>query len=603
MSRDLAHRLLQCCVVLLLAGLSSRVGAQWLSPGTLSAAHASLDGDQHCASCHASGARVSEPGCLHCHADIAQQRLRASGLHGTSFKNEACVKCHVEHLGRQTPLIRWPGPDATRFDHARTSWPLRGAHAELACVKCHDRKNERGQRSYLGLDAQCGSCHEDPHQGRLGTRCQQCHGQTKFERLDLTRFDHALARFALEGRHAELKCAQCHGEPARYRELAFSDCDSCHQDPHAGRLRGDCKSCHEARAWTSIVMPRSAHPGLALGGGHARLACERCHDAGRQQAPSAGSRCVDCHAVVHEAAFGERCADCHAEIRWLGLAPALGRQAHSLTEFPLRGSHTRAPCAGCHLPELPAAQRFRQVDHALCSACHVDAHGGSLRARGDCTSCHDESHFAPSRVSADIHAGFGFALEGAHAATPCSDCHRQRARPRALWSLERQTCASCHANPHGSQFAADVAAKGCGGCHTSQDWGVLTFDHAFWPLTGVHASTRCADCHGKSPGGAPLKAAPKACEGCHEDVHAGQFRLTGSARTCGDCHTTTGFEIARFDHAERAGYPLTGKHAQTPCASCHPQVTLRNGEQARRYRLGHAACVDCHADPHSAAER
>ena len=593
---QLHHGLLGAAVLLVLAAVHGQASAQWLSPGALSTAHAGLDGDQHCASCHASGSRVSEPACLHCHADIARQGVRAAGLHGASFVGQACVKCHVEHLGEPSALIRWPGPDARRFDHARTALPLRGAHADLACARCHDRDNERGHATYLGLETRCASCHEDPHAGRLGPQCQQCHDETRFGRLELGSFDHARARFPLDGQHARVPCAKCHADPPRYRGLAFSDCDSCHQDPHAGRLSAGCKHCHEARSWTSIIMPRLSHPGLSLGGGHEQVSCERCHDAGRQRLPSAGKRCVDCHAPIHEAAFGERCDACHADIRWLGLPAALGRKLHGLTAFPLRGAHTGAPCAGCHLPELPSALRFRRVDHARCAACHVDAHGGGLRARGDCATCHGETQFAPSNVSPEIHAGFGFPLEGAHAATACSGCHRHEARPRTRWGTDRRTCQSCHENPHGSRFAQELAAKGCGGCHGSRNWSVLGFDHAVWPLTGAHAEAGCAACHGPTT---QPRAAPRRCEGCHDDVHAGQFRLSGALRTCDACHGTAAFTLPRFDHAQVAGYALTGKHAAAPCAKCHPSVQLHDGERAQLFRLGYSACADCHADPHS----
>lgn len=599
------------CALVSWLGLRAHVHAQWLSPGRLSAAHAQLDDDKHCASCHASGSRVAEPGCLRCHSAIEAQRSRSRGLHGTQFRGQTCVECHIEHLGRQVALIRWPGPDASQFDHTSTGWPLRGAHGPLECADCHRRKNERGNATYLGLDRRCGSCHEDPHAGRLGTQCRQCHDETSFRRLELSQFNHDLARFPLRGAHVALDCAKCHQEPGRYRGLAFSDCSSCHVDAHEGRMRAACKACHQPQGWSDLSMPRPLHPGLDIGGGHRPVRCDSCHDAGRARAPSAGRRCVDCHEPVHDAPFGEQCGKCHRGIRWVGLSDALGRSAHGLTEFPLLGAHRRVDCEGCHASDAPVSERYRHVEHQTCAACHADVHRGTLQKRGDCAACHRASGFAPSAIDWQRHADFGFALEGGHAATACSACHRHPDGQRTMWSTHDKRCADCHENPHGSQFTAEIASAGCAGCHTPHDWGVLAFEHTFWPLTGSHGLIGCTACHAATAGTpsaqpqaarAQFQGLPRSCEGCHDDVHAGQFRLSAPRRSCDECHTTEAFKLASFDHARVAGYRLEGQHQQAACAQCHPGVHLHNGEEVVRYRLGYNGCAACHADPHTEAK-
>jgi hypothetical protein len=578
--------------------------AQLLSPGALTKAHAALEGDANCQRCHASKAGVSEPRCLDCHRDIGEQKRRGTGLHGAAFRGQRCGQCHAEHLGSGVSLVRWPGPDASRFDHRQTGWPLRDAHARARCSECHDRRNERGARTFLGLEQRCSSCHEDPHQGRFGERCGDCHGESSFERLDLSAFDHDLARFPLEGAHERVGCADCHGKPPQYEKLAFSDCASCHEDPHAGELKGGCKSCHTVDRWRTIVMPRKLHPGLSLAGGHQTTACASCHDAGLSRAPSAGTSCVSCHRPVHEAAFGTACEQCHSGVRWLGLPDAVGRRSHERTAFPLRGQHAPVECENCHRAELARAERYRGLSYARCADCHADAHGGTLSEHGDCARCHDALGFAPSRVEPALHASLGFALEGGHGAAACNGCHKQPAGPRLRWSMPVQDCHQCHENPHGTQFSREMISGGCGKCHSPKGWGLPAFEHASWPLTGAHAHAACDGCHAPTPAdrragkGPSYRSAPRSCEGCHDDVHAGQL-ASAPARSCEFCHQTEQFGLPAFDHALLAGYLLEGKHLETACAECHPSVPLRNGEQVTRWRLGYDQCADCHADPHA----
>ena len=131
---------------------------------------------------------------------------------------------------------------------------------------------------------------------------------------------------------------------------------------------------------------------------------------------------------------------------------------------------------------------------------------------------------------------------------------------------------------------------------------------SLWPLTGTHASTPCSGCHQpseadkKNSKGASYKGVPTRCEGCHDDEHAGQFRMTEPVYGCDHCHGTLQFALPFFDHDKLAGYPLDGKHKKTECASCHPGVKLANGDEVTRYRLGYDRCGDCHADPHSSSD-
>jgi hypothetical protein len=581
--------------------------AQFFSPGPLTSDHATLEGDAHCADCHSAGRGVQPDKCTSCHADVGRTLEKKTGLHGKTFAGKACGSCHVEHRGREHQLVRW---DERAFDHRQAGWLLGGAHARTECQKCHTNRNERGEPTFIGLETGCVTCHDDVHRGRFGSNCQSCHDDRRWKNVDLDPFDHALARFALRGKHQRVACAKCHGQPAKYQPLAFGACTDCHRDPHQGRLGGACESCHDENAWKKTLMRRSAHPGVSLANGHARVACKSCHDRGNLRAPSRGGRCASCHAPVHEAPFGSDCQSCHEDVRWLGLPDALGRRVHARTAYPLEGRHESTPCSSCHAPSRPRAKRYRSLRFGACLDCHRDVHRAQFaeRSGGACESCHDVRGFTPTSFGVEAHRTTALALVGAHEATPCGACHTGKS-PRLDWQLEQRACVDCHENPHGTRFEREQRGAGCAACHATTTWDLPRIAHDSWPLTGRHASLRCDQCHAASEqdqragAGPSYRTAPRECEGCHADVHLGQFRATEPKKSCDACHDTRTFELQRFDHVAHTGYALTGKHQSVRCSGCHLQATLADGRRSARWRLPYKACRDCHADPHTEAAR
>ena len=102
----------------------------------------------------------------------------------------------------------------------------------------------------------------------------------------------------------------------------------------------------------------------------------------------------------------------------------------------------------------------------------------------------------------------------------------------------------------------------------------------------------------KAPSPPPIAASLGDCEGCHDDIHAGQFQQSQPEKTCKSCHSPETFDIAKtFDH-NSTRYPLEGKHVPLACEQCHNVENLRNGMTAVRWRLGYTKCKDCHANPH-----
>lgn len=593
-----------------LAWITSRGGyahAQLLSRGKLSAAHADLDTDDDCAKCHEAGKKVAASRCLSCHKDLAGQIAAGQGWHGKQAKGKTCETCHIEHLGRNTKLIRWPGGAMTSLNHLDAGWPLEGKHATTTCLKCHTKTSPLGKTQFVGTKKECGSCHKDPHKNKFGSNCASCHNATDFNEFDRKAFDHSKAAYPLVGKHQKVECEKCHNTPPKWKGIPFATCDSCHKDPHAGKFKPKaCTTCHNELSWdVDDSKIRGNHPWLSLANGHAGVDCESCHDKGNEVPPSKGKQCVSCHPVVHKAPLGKDCNACHRSIKWFGLADEIGRNAHKKTVYPLQGKHVDTACAKCHLKSLPENTRYRKLTFNACAACHKDQHNGEFTARaaGECAQCHNVGGFSPAMFGTREHKTAAFVLDGKHIATPCSGCHGT-ARPRVSFKVVERQCAECHENPHGSQFSKEMATGGCANCHSTGNWHQPKIDHSTWPLKGAHEKAACARCHGastKAGDAATFRGAPRECEGCHEDKHAGQFTQTAPVKKCTDCHGNTTFKAdpKSFDHVGIAKFALTGNHAKTTCLKCHAIENLRNGEPVQRFRLGFRLCKDCHANPHS----
>src|SRR5215510_10564685 len=219
------RRLLRLVVVWVTLGIGilalvPRAGAQ-ISPGPLSAAHATLDGALNCTKCHAGGRASMTPRCTSCHREFAWLVERNRGYHARAGRAD-CSSCHPDHAGRNFALIKWPDGSAPRFDHMRAGWALEEKHAQLACEKCHTEKlrvspavaltPKRTKPGWTGLETNCVSCHEDAHKPSLGRSCESCHTANGWS--PAPKFDHARTDYPLTGKHADVACEKCHSTPA-----------------------------------------------------------------------------------------------------------------------------------------------------------------------------------------------------------------------------------------------------------------------------------------------------------------------------------------------------------------------------------------------------
>ena len=276
-------------------GLAWAPARAQVSPGPLARAHGAIDQPSQCFRCHARGGGMTQR-CLDCHTGIAAQRRSGRGLHGREARAKDCAVCHPDHAGREFAMVRWEEGSPERFDHRRTGYVLTGRHAGLSCRACHQPKLQRPAATapgdapepahrFLGLDTACRSCHEDPHRNRFGSDCAKCHTTRDWKTIGAGRFDHALTRYPLGGRHASVRCGRCH-DPASPtgKKPPFDRCGACHADAHAGQamLAGkpaDCEACHSVQGFElpAFTVAMHRHTRYPLDGRHADVRCAACH--------------------------------------------------------------------------------------------------------------------------------------------------------------------------------------------------------------------------------------------------------------------------------------------------------------------------------------
>ena len=630
--------LLRVVLFALVSIVSINSSAQ-ISPGPLSRAHESLSGATNCLTCHTVGAGAANSKCLECHSEIASRLAARKGLHASfnlaSGSGQQCASCHSEHNGRDFSLIKW---DTKTFDHKQTGYALQGKHAALTCAQCHSAQHvssaERAtikvkdlNRTFLGVSSACVTCHQDQHQGRLGANCAQCHGYTDWKQVSVGDLDHSRTRYPLTGLHANVRCEQCHtpgpsGKP-RYAGIAFSQCSDCHSDPHRGSFaRQSCQSCHNTGGWkrisSSTLSQNFDHSGtkFPLLGKHAAVACSGCHAGGDFKKPLAFQKCMDCHQPdPHKGQFAKRqdggeCASCHTVE---GFKPSTFTvKEHQSTAYPLEGKHAALQCAQCHVPK--GENTLFKMKFGQCTDCHSDEHNSQFAAApylNNCEKCHNLNGYQPSTFTINQHSRTSFALTEAHMAVPCDNCHKKpegsQDKSKISYHWNRLSCTSCHADPHRGEFqermqrVAAGKVLGCQACHSARSWKELPrFDHGTttFALTGAHRATACIDCHRPpnlqtSLANVDFHAAPTRCEGCHDDIHGGQFTVQQAA-DCSSCHNPMKWKPSLFDHERRTSFSLQGAHAAMQCAACHTLHRRVGTKDVLFYKPTPKECADCH---------
>lgn len=296
-----------------------------------------------CKDCHGEDIKTfASDTCDSCHR---QMDIAFTQAHTLSFGTD-CLACHdgVDKYGDD-------------FKHSAFVFRLTGKHADVSCSKCH--LDARTVADLQSAPQDCFSCHQkdDKHNGQFGTNCSACHNLNNWRDA---MFDHNLAAFKLDGKHAGVKCEECHvnnvfkGTP--------TDCYSCHQkdDEHNGQFGTDCSACHTPNNWDDATFDHNFST-FKLDGAHAQVRCEQCHQNGVfKGTPTA---CVSCHAdpAFHAGAFGADCASCHNTSNWNQARFDFAHPEPSVGEGGSGITHGGATCRQCH----PST-----VQQAACTACH-----------------------------------------------------------------------------------------------------------------------------------------------------------------------------------------------------------------------------------------
>ncbi len=229
------------------------------------------------------------------------------------------------------------------------------------------------------------------------------------------------------------------------------------------------------------------------------------------------------------------CAVClTGSAAWAAPQPVTVNFDHLSTGFELDGVHRDLPCESCHINAV-----FKGTPRR-CGVCHIQASpynatpkiANHIPTSNNCEACHNTIAFRP-----DVHFD-----------------HRE----------VMGSCVTCHNGTIAEGKAATHPATSdtCEACHTVLTWNPpKTVDHAQIPLA---VAGFCIICHnGKDADGKPANHVATNLE-------------------CGDCHTTSTWLGADFDHSG----------ITTNCYSCH-NGTKAVGKQGNHMPTSNT-CEDCH---------
>ncbi len=491
------------------------------------------------------------------------------------------------------------GFDTLRFHHGKTSFELKGRHAQVDCRGCHSTL------VFSGASSDCISCHHDMHQQTVGTECARCHSSSNWLVDNITEL-HQENGFPLTGVHKSVSCEECHVSASNLQfNRIGNDCVSCHlgdfnaatspNHQQAG-FSTECLACHDPLkpGWGTDKINHDFFP---LTQGHEITDCAKCHVGGNFS--NTPTDCFACHQKHFETSANPNhvalsiptdCATCHTTApdwtpatfpihnNYYTLNGAHAAIANDCALCHPGGNYNSIPntCAGCHTPDYNATN----------NPSHVAAQFST-----DCASCHSETAWAPATFDHD--AQFFPIYSGKHQGewTACMDCHTNPA------NYTEFSCTNCHTNPQTDNdhngiggYAYDNSA--CLACHPtgSANDG---FDHntTAFPLTGAHLTANCVQCHAGGYAGTPTQ-----CYACHQADYNGTTNpnhATAQFPTdCATCHTETAWAPATFDH--NTIYPFTGAHITiaNDCALCHPGGNYNNTPNT---------CYACHTSDYNGA--
>ena len=361
-----------------------------------------------CSSCHKEGDNKvfkfsfgDKQFCESCHTNVHKNQF------SEKFANKSCLECHNAESFKELK----------KFDHNKTNFVLDGKHSDpkVSCVLCHKPTNEfivykgrnvRPKANFKFDDDKkglCETCHINVHVNQFtkntqNRSCTTCHTTQTFHTIKS--FDHNISKFPLIGFHEKVECLKCHVKtnekfiaPPKnpmhkftFKGLTTDNCKVCHQDVHKGEFGNNCKECHsEDKKWKAT---QNFHKDFLLTGIHYSLKCNECHKDQRRLGGMSES-CLMCHQKDdrHHGTL-PNCKECHKQEFW-----EVTTFKHSLTSFPLRGSHRVLSCDSCH------SNGIYQGKSSECISCHLRDKFKSVTVNHNiagfenCSACHNQFVF------------------------------------------------------------------------------------------------------------------------------------------------------------------------------------------------------------------
>ena len=341
----------------------------------LTGAHAKVD----CIKCHIKEKRngkdfqvfkgVLFASCGSCHKDI----------HKGKFGKD-CISCHSTSSFKDI--------NRKEFDHNKTKFTLRGAHANVKCSGCHGSDLNSKPKF-----AKCTDCHKDAHFGeftvdKVVRDCKDCHSEESFKITGFTISDHSRINFKLTGAHLAVPCMSCHFEEEvkqwHFKNIGLN-CIDCHNNVHGSEIKekfmpqNNCTACHSTAGWETITFNHEL-TSFKLEGKHKVIKCKYCHESksGDNKAVfkfvSLKSNCQACHRDVHFGQFNSgkneketACENCHDYDNWKP-----DKFDHEKTAFSLKGAHEKLYCSSCHKKVSKNGNVFIQykLRDFKCAFCH-----------------------------------------------------------------------------------------------------------------------------------------------------------------------------------------------------------------------------------------
>ncbi len=269
-----------------------------LSDFALVGKHTEVD----CKKCHKVGKftdTLEFSSCTSCHTDYHE---------GEFIKNNNtpdCNTCHSLESGFDTSLFGLE-------QHELTQFPLEGAHSATPCFACHVSDTDEKWR-FKDKGNSCVECHEDIHENFITStyypenNCSTCHVN---ETWNSVTFNHKNTNWALEGKHLEIACKECHITSTdensfiqKFKGLD-SNCTNCHENNHGKQFEingvTDCIRCHIYESWVPEKFDHNT-TAFPLEGKHAEIECSQCHIAAVETENTSFNykikkhQCIDCH--------------------------------------------------------------------------------------------------------------------------------------------------------------------------------------------------------------------------------------------------------------------------------------------------------------------